>query len=103
MKLQKWNYSIEDYEDYKIPDNWHCVTYCEDLDEIINCVQCGREVEFGDTYTSKEVHTSIGFGYSVCEDCYKKEVERYENHQVEKARKILGKVKLVDCIKMSPK
>lgn len=42
----------------------------------VNCAQCGREIKFGDSYTSKEIHTFSGFGYSVCEECYDKEWER---------------------------
>jgi hypothetical protein len=44
-----------------------------------------KELEYGETYTSKEIHTQIGFGYGVCHDCYeqewarKEEVERVEN------------------------
>ena len=26
--------------------------------------------DYGDTYTSLEIHTAMGFGYGVCEDCY---------------------------------
>lgn len=76
MYLRKWNYQTRTYELYKIPDEWKCVTYCEDMKEKVNCPHCGKIIEYGNSYTSKEIHTGIGFGYAVCEKCYKKEWER---------------------------
>ena len=80
MILQKWNYKKHKYEDYEIPDEWNVKTYGNDMEEIINCCQCGKKLKFGDSYTSLEVHTEIGFGYSVCEDCYEKEWKRREEN-----------------------
>ena len=74
--LRKWNYSKHDYELYTIPINWNCKTYCDDLNEAVNCAQCGRSVRFGASYTSQEIHTGMGFGYCVCSICHKKEMER---------------------------
>ena len=57
-------------------------TYSEDMNEIVNCCQCLKKVKFEDTYTSNEIHTDLGFGFAVCEDCYKEEWKRrkyYEN------------------------
>lgn len=76
MKLNKWNYTTHTYEDYNVPANWNVKYYCDDLEEIVNCVQCGKELKNGDCYTSLEVHTDIGMGFSVCEECYNKEWER---------------------------
>ena len=44
--------------------------FAVDMDEIVNCPHCGREVTFGECYTSREIHTQSGFGYAVCEKCY---------------------------------
>jgi len=76
MILNKWNYKKHIYEPYEIPDEWNCKTYSTDMEEIINCPHCGKEIKYGNTYTSKEIHTEMGFGYGVCEDCYNKEWER---------------------------
>lgn len=76
MIINKWNYNKSKYEPRKIPDEWYCSTYEADMKTIVNCPSCGKELEFGDTYTSREWHTAIGFGYGVCEDCYKLEIER---------------------------
>lgn len=76
MLLKKWNWKTREYDPYEIPDDWNVKTYSEDMDEIVNCPHCGRKVVFGDTYTSREIHTEHGFGYSVCGDCYSREWER---------------------------
>ena len=84
MTLKKWNYIKHDYDDYNIPDNWHVSTLELDLNTIINCVQCGKEVKYGDTYTSLEVHTPLyGFGYCVCKKCYNEEWERRKKYRDE--------------------
>ena len=46
-----------------------------DLYEIINCADCGKQITYGDCYTSLTIHTNTGMGYPVCEKCYKKEWE----------------------------
>ena len=52
MIVGKWNYEKHNYEPYKIPNDWNCKTYSEDMDEIINCAQCGRSIKIGNCYTS---------------------------------------------------
>lgn len=76
MILRKWNYESEKYETYEVPDSWNITTCCPDMDEIINCAQCGRKLPFGYGYTSREVQNNIGFGYAVCKDCHDVEVNR---------------------------
>lgn len=78
MLLRKWNYKKRQYDPYEVPDSWNVKTYTSNMDEIVNCPHCGKEVKFGDCYTSHEIHTQYGFGYGVCEDCYfKDENKRY--------------------------
>lgn len=76
MVVGKWNYEKHDYDPHRIPDRWNTPTYTQNMDEIVNCAQCGRELSFGETYTSLEIHSSIGFGYPVCKGCYNEEWER---------------------------
>lgn len=83
----KWNYKIKRYDIYNLPDNWNIKLYTDDMDEIINCCQCGAAVKFGECYTSLEVHNNYGLGFAVCDECYRKEWERknesegiYENN-----------------------
>lgn len=70
----KWIPAKRKYEPYDLPDGASC--YEEDMDKVVPCAQCGRAVTFGDSYTSLEVHTQIGFGYAVCHECYEAEVRR---------------------------
>lgn len=76
MLLRKWNYEKREYDPYEVPDDWIVKTYSNDMDEIINCPHCGRKIRFGDGYTSIEIHTQFGMGFSVCEDCMEAEWER---------------------------
>lgn len=73
MILRKWNNKEHTYEPYEIPDDWNCKTYSNDMEEVINCPHCGRKLKYGDSYTSLEIHTDMGFGYGVCEKCYQNE------------------------------
>ena len=73
MILNKWNYKKHTYEPYKIPDDWNCKLYSENMSEIINCPHCGKKIKFGNSYTSLEIHNHIGLGFAVCEECYTKE------------------------------
>lgn len=50
MKAKKWDYKTKEYYDYELPEH--------------ACL---------DGYTSKQIHTELGFGYAVCEQCYEKE------------------------------
>ena len=80
MTLRKWSYKKRVYEPYEIPDEWNVATYSDDMDKVVQCAQCGREVKFGDTYTSHEVHTKFGMGYAVCDRCYDEELY-YKTHK----------------------
>lgn len=81
MLIRKWNYEEHTYEPYEVPDDWKCRAYTMDLSEVVNCPHCGKELPFGETYTSMEIHTNGGFGFGVCGDCYEKEWERRKEHE----------------------
>lgn len=85
MKLRKWNYELQAYEPYEVSDEWDCRYFGNDMAEVINCCQCGKEVKFGKCYSSQEVHTSVGFGYMVCPECHEVEMKRQfeENGAIE--------------------
>lgn len=74
--LRKWNYEKHDYELYEVPDDWKLILYTDDMDELTTCPHCGKQLPFGYTYTSMEIHTVGGFGYYVCECCYREEWKR---------------------------
>ena len=70
MILRRWSESERRHMPYVVPDDWHVSTYEADMSTLVNCCQCGRKLPFGETYTSMQVQTSVGFGYAVCRDCY---------------------------------
>jgi hypothetical protein len=76
LDIQKWNWKNHKYEPYRVNPKWHIVLWTEDFDERINCTSCGEELYFGESYTSKELHTKIGLGYPVCGNCYALENDR---------------------------
>lgn len=76
MNIQKWNHKVRKYEPYSVPEGLRVTTYCADMGEIINCAQCFKAIRFGNSYTSREIHTHIGMGYAVCEECYDEEWNR---------------------------
>ena len=80
--MKKWNFKTLEYEEYTVPADWKVKTFSTDMEEKVNCIACGKFMEYGDGYTSRTIHTKNGFGYVVCENCYEKEREEelaYEN------------------------
>lgn len=86
MILRKWNWKKSCYEAYEVPDDWEVKAFSLDMEEEINCAQCGKRISFGSSYTSREVHTDSGLGYPVCEDCHNEEIRR-EKQKKEKQKK----------------
>ena len=77
MILHKWNYENHTYDEIEKPDGLNFKTYSDDMNEIINCPHCLKELKYGDSYTSHEYQTlGTGFGYGVCEQCYEDEIKR---------------------------
>ena len=74
--LRRWNYKTHQYDPFPIPDDWEVWLISDDMNRIVNCASCGRKIRFGDSYTSMEVQTELGFGYPVCPACYKQEIRR---------------------------
>lgn len=72
--IQKWNPDTKEYEPYSIPEDWTVILYADDMELPINCASCGKDMTYGEGYTSRQIHNSIGLGYPVCDGCY--EVER---------------------------
>ena len=40
---------------------------------VVDCAECGCELAFGESYTSRLTHNDLGFGYAVCPRCYEAE------------------------------
>ena len=83
MKFRKWNYETHEYDPIEVSDEWNIPLYTDDMEEIVNCPHCGKELPYGETYTSKEIHNWVGLGYGVCEECYEKECERRKKYRTD--------------------
>lgn len=75
MIIQRWNPTKKEYEPTHRPDDWKLPLMSYDMDEVINCVNCGCEMAYGDGYTSKRWHTKYGMGYCECPTCYEEYME----------------------------
>lgn len=84
--IRKWNAKERKYEKYDVPQGWNLVLYTENMDEQINCCQCGRKMRYGEAYTSLECHNSFGMGYGVCDKCYDDEWKRRKEAQNEQGK-----------------
>ena len=74
---EKWDPYHGKYRPYVLPeDELKCSLLEDRMDKVIACAGCGRPVKFEDAYTSLEIHTETGFGFSVCPNCYAGEIKR---------------------------
>jgi len=69
----KWNYRTGRYEPVVLPKG---AALTGRYDEHIQCAQCSRFIQYGQSFVSKEVHSIAGMGYAVCCDCYCDEFDR---------------------------
>ena len=79
IEANKWDFKKHKYERTQIDDN--CSLYETDMEKIVKCPNCNKDVKFGDCYTSKQYHNNIGLGYAVCEDCYNNEWKLYKENK----------------------
>ena len=70
VKLKKWSYKDRKYHPYEVPNTWNVKNYSSDMDEIVNCAECGKEMKYGEGFCSRLIHSDMGFGYTVCTECY---------------------------------
>jgi len=75
--IKIWHFEARTYIPYDKANKWLVVLGVgeEHLDgyTFTQCAHCGAITEVGSMYTSRMIHTNVGFGYSVCEECYNKE------------------------------
>lgn len=80
--IQKWNPAKRKYEPYQPPAGY--ITLFEtDMDKPISCAGCGKQITFGEGYSSLQIQNGMGMGYSVCESCHDAELKeelRYRNN-----------------------
>ena len=73
--VRRYSYKTHCYEKpEELPKNWHTPLIADSMNEIINCACCGKELKFGNSFTSMIICDMSGaFGFPVCEECYQKE------------------------------
>ena len=74
MTVYKWDFVLREYDEIQ-KDVSESPTICFDMEKIVRCINCGREVAYGNCFTSLRWHTEHGFGYPVCEECHRVEWE----------------------------
>lgn len=45
--MQKWNSEKGEYEPYSVPEGWDYPLFCADMQRVVNCVSCGKEILYG--------------------------------------------------------
>lgn len=76
LDISKWNWRAHAYEPYQPNEDWNVVLYSDNMDLAINCTACGKNMTYGQGFTSRELHNSLGLGYPVCETDYEEERAR---------------------------
>lgn len=71
MKALLWNKEKHQYQHYDLPNG--ASAYEDYMNKKVTCASCGKKIIYGQSYTSRVIHTHMGFGYAVCKDCYIKE------------------------------
>lgn len=69
----KWLPKKHKYKKYRLPVG-SCL-YSDDMEKEIACCQCGKIIKYGDSYTSRTIHTEMGIGFAECEECYKRSIK----------------------------
>lgn len=68
---EKFNFKTGKYEPYTLPNK--ASLYEQDLDAVIECASCKKDVVYGDCFTSMTIHNERGLAYMVCPECCEKE------------------------------
>lgn len=84
--IRKWNYQKGAYEPY-IPPVGHISLYEPVMETPIVCASCGKQITFGEGYTSFAIHNCSGFGYTVCEPCHSAELDDEIEYRRKKAER----------------
>lgn len=77
--VAKWSPLIKKYIPYMVHND--ASFFEEDMDKIVKCAECNRDIEYGDCFSSRLIHTRMGYGYAVCPKCHEEEIrEEFRIH-----------------------
>lgn len=74
MKAQKWNNETRKYSECELPEK--TFLFSDNMDADVACAQCGKMIKYGESFTSREIHSKHGLGYPVCNNCYEIETSK---------------------------
>lgn len=94
MVIRKWNENKKEYDVVKIPDSWNVPLHCDNMCEIVNCVNCGCKMKYGDGFQSKRYQNVSGAAYSECRECFDEYLPTYFKSRRGKDEKQSGDKKL---------
>lgn len=69
---EKFDFKERRYKRYILPAG--AAMERDNLDDVVNCANCGKPVKFGESYISLTIHNLYGLGYCVCGQCHEKEM-----------------------------
>lgn len=75
-EIRKYNSKTREVEKHYVPKEWRLALWNTRMDEVVNCAGCGKEILFGECYTSRYLFNGAGLGYGMCLLCYAKEDSR---------------------------
>lgn len=67
----RWVPGQREYRECRVPDG-ACLGVVN-FSTVVDCAECGCQLAFGESYTSRLIHNDLGFGYAVCPRCYEAE------------------------------
>lgn len=74
--LRRYDWKASAYAPYLVPASWRVEKYLQSYEEPVNCAGCGKQLKWGETFTSAEIHDMAGLGYGICGECYDSELAR---------------------------
>lgn len=69
---EKYDFKERRYKRYILPAG--AAMERDNLEDVVNCANCGRTITYGESYTSLTIHNPYGIGYCVCGQCHYKEI-----------------------------
>lgn len=74
---QIYDWKRREYRPYRLPVG---SSVDPQENETVTCARCGKPVGFMDSWTSMAIHSPMGFGYAVCNECHEAEWDEREKY-----------------------